>query len=101
MNSSYDEWPTLAAILTVSKKGYHLFLMPKSVPYNTIPAKPLISPQTLSLFSGVVFVLNKLGKLVQQNEQAKKIWVKFGRAKHILKDSCSIFPISLGDFQNF
>lgn len=77
LNSSYDEWPTLAAILTVSNIGYHLFLMPKSVPFNTSPAKSLISPQTLSLFSGAVFVLNKQGKLVQQNEQAKvlgQIW---------------------------
>ncbi|WP_111672304.1 nitrogen regulation protein NR(II) [Algoriphagus litoralis] len=62
-----------AALVTMSHKGYHLFLMPKPCNFNNQPEKPLISSQVMKLFAGAVFVLNKSGILLQQNEDAKKL----------------------------
>lgn len=77
MNSKYSNGNTFAALLTVSKDGYHFFLTPKPSPFDPTPEKPLIPRQTLSLFNGAAMVLNRHGKLIQQNDAAKdlaKIW---------------------------
>lgn len=77
MNSKFSDGPTFAALLTVSVDGYHLFLTPKAAPFNTKPEKPLIPKETLPLFSGAVLVLNRYGKVIQQNSAAKnlaRIW---------------------------
>jgi hypothetical protein len=69
--------PTFAALVTVSMEGFHLFLMPKASPFYQKQEKPLIPKHLFSLFQGAVFVLNKFGKLIQQNEAAKdlgRIW---------------------------
>jgi hypothetical protein len=69
--------PIFAALVTASSKGYQLFLMPKVTPFYSKPEKQLIPQSMLALFPGSVFILNKSGKLIQQNESAKnlgRIW---------------------------
>lgn len=77
IHSTNQEKQALAALMTFSSKGYHLFLMPKALPFYNKPEKPLIPTHMLSLFPGAVFVLGVNGKLIQQNEAAKnlgRIW---------------------------
>lgn len=77
INSTNVENQAFAVLMTFSAKGYHLFLMPKAVPFLPIPQRPLIPPHMLPLFPGAIFVLGLNGKLIQQNEPAKnlgRIW---------------------------
>jgi hypothetical protein len=73
INTDYPGKPSFAALVTQSPKGFHLFLMPKAIPFYSKPEKPIIQSQMLGLFSGSVFVLNEAGKLIQQNEAAKNL----------------------------
>lgn len=91
MSSKYSEGPTFAALLTVSKDGYHLFLTPKSASFNLKPEKPLIPQQTLSLFKGAVFVLNKFGKVIQQNPAANNL-ARFWRGSAFSEGYSMSFP---------
>lgn len=77
INTDYPGKSSFAALVTLSPKGFHLFLMPKAIPFYSKPEKPLIQNQMLALFTGSVFILNDAGKLIQQNESAKnlgRIW---------------------------
>lgn len=77
INTDYPGKLSLAALATLSDKGFQLFLMPRAIPFYSKPEKPLIQNQILSLFSGSIFVLNDAGILIQQNESAKnlgRIW---------------------------
>lgn len=68
---------SFAALLAASPEGYHLFLVPKEIPNSSQNEKRLVPDQLLSVLPGAVFVLNKSGKLVQQNDSAKnlgRIW---------------------------
>lgn len=69
--------PSFAALLVSSSEGYHLFLVPKEIPHSSQNEKRLVPEQLLLSLPGAVFVLNKAGKLTQQNEVAKnlgRIW---------------------------
>ncbi len=69
--------PVFAALLAASQEGYQLFLVPKEMSSNIQPKKCLIPARVLSALPGAVFVLDKAGKLSQQNEAAKnlgRIW---------------------------
>lgn len=73
IHSTNEEKQAFAALMTSSSKGYHLFLMPKAVPFFPKPEKPLIPCHLLSLFHGAIFVLGLNGKLIQQNEAARNL----------------------------
>ncbi|OOG76422.1 hypothetical protein [Algoriphagus sp. A40] len=75
--SNSSSLPFFAALLTPSLEGYHLFLVPKEIPKTTVSEKGLVPAHLLSAMPGAVFVLEKSGKLSQQNESAKnlgRIW---------------------------
>ncbi len=77
MNSNFGERSIFAALLSITSEGYHVLIMPKISPSHPKLQKPIISNQLVSLFSGAVFVLNRDGKLVQQNLEARdlgKVW---------------------------
>ena len=80
---SFLIWPNgtgeapFAAMLTGSKDGYHLFLVPKESSTSLQTENSLIPPQVLSSMPGAVFVLGKNGKLLQQNNEARvlgQVW---------------------------
>lgn len=68
---------SFAALLAASSEGYHLFLVPKEIPNTSQSEKRLVPTHLMSALPGAVFVLDKAGKLSQQNEAAKhlgRIW---------------------------
>jgi hypothetical protein len=85
------------ALFTISQKGYHLFLMPKPSPTIRQPEKPLISGAIMKLLTGAVFVLNKSGILLQQNEAARKLGVSW-KGESYSEGYFLNFPNSSSDF---
>lgn len=68
---------SFAALLASSQDGFHLFLVPKENSEMVKSEKQLVPASILSGLSGAVFVLDKAGKILQQNEAAKnlgRIW---------------------------
>lgn len=65
--------PSFAALLAGSTDGYHLFLVPKEIPNSTQGERKLVPEQLLLALPGAVFVLDKSGKLAQQNEEGKNL----------------------------
>jgi len=69
--------PVFAALIAASAEGYHLFLVPKENPPLPQLERQLIAPNVLSTLPGAVYVLDRAGKLTQQNEAARnlgRIW---------------------------
>ena len=66
-----------AALIAASAEGYHLFLVPKEKRSLPQLERQLIAPHVLSTLQGAVYVLDRAGKLAQQNEAARnlgRIW---------------------------
>lgn len=69
--------PVFAALLASTAGGYHLFLVPKEMRTNVRFQKQLIPARVLDTLPGAVFVLDRAGKLSQQNDEAKalgRVW---------------------------
>lgn len=85
------------ALFTISQKGYHLFLMPKPSTSIRQPEKPMISGSIMKLLHGAVFVLNKSGILLQQNDAARKLGISWkGESFH--EGYFLNFPSTSSDF---
>lgn len=77
INSKKREKSDFAALITMAPNGYHLFLMPKPSSFRVNSQNPPLSNQLLGLLHGAIFVLDKAGILLQQNDAARhlgKIW---------------------------
>jgi hypothetical protein len=67
-----EEELDFAALLSSGPEGYHFFLVPKEIKKKENPDCKIFSERDLNLIKGVIFVLDKQGVLVQQNQEAKK-----------------------------
>lgn len=65
--------PLFAALITASTEGYHLFLVPKEISVVADLDRRLVPEEILSALPGAILVLDRAGKLCQQNEDAKKL----------------------------
>jgi hypothetical protein len=74
IQTNEGKFSTYATLLAPFGEGYHLFLVPKEAQaaQNT-PQKTVINQDVLESFPDAVFILDKAGKLVQQNELAKVV----------------------------
>lgn len=66
-------YPDFAALISSSAEGYQLLLLPKEPSLNTRSEMQLVPPKVLVALPGAVLVLDRAGKLCQQNEEAKNL----------------------------
>jgi|GEM_PF-832146 len=74
IQTNEGKFSTFATLLASCGEEYHLFLVPKesqNAP-NSLH-KPLINQDVLESFPDAVFLLDNLGKVIQQNELAKVV----------------------------
>lgn len=74
IQTNEGKFSTFATLLASCGEEYHLFLVPKeSQSTQNPPKKSVINQDVLESFPDAVFVLDKVGKLLQQNESAKVV----------------------------
>ena len=92
-SNQYD----FAGLLTVSNDGFDFFLVPKERASTLQTEKCMIPSHVLSSLQGAVFVLDSGGKLLQQNEAAKKLGFIWNRRAYSEGFSLT-FPIQSSRF---
>lgn len=66
-----------AALLAPAPEGYHFFLVPKESPIQGSKERKIFSDKDLDLIQGAVLILDRKGRLVQYNEEAKRYSSEF------------------------